>query len=878
MSQQFLYEKLDVLKETNNLKDIPFFVESSLSLHIVLRDYQKEAFKYFFTYFENENFRKNKQVHTLFHMATGSGKTVIMAGLILYLYMKGYRNFVFFVNQTNILEKTKDNFLNALSKKYLFANDLSYAGESIKVNSVSNFSHVSQNSSDINICFITTQKLHLDLTFPSENSLTYEEFENNNIVFISDESHHVNSSTKRKKKQELEDEKSWEYSVMRAFNANKDNIMLEFTATCNIKDENVLNKYIDKMIYNYPLKEFRRSGYTKDFYNFSTNSTFWQRSLMAIIMSEYRKYLFADAGINVKPVVLFKSKTIKDSESFYNEFFERLKSLSFDDINFLYTTGIDSLKKALDFFRGKDENFIFLINSLQDSFDIENSIIINGSTDATLEKQLLVNSLEDADNNIRFLFTVDMLNEGWDVLNLFDIVRLYDSRQGGHSKISPYTIKEAQLIGRGARYCPFQFDNSQERFKRKYDYDVTNKYRILETMYFHSKNDSRYISELNQALVANGMADEKKEVIKYTLKDSFTESDIYKKGVVFSNKRIFKTRENVKEMEGSYKHKVYIYSIADSHGKTSNLFAKKLSSRDESLKKKIFKFSEIPYNILRGAMECYRELRFNVLKEKYPHLSSVREFLTSEKYLGNNSLELRYSYEYTSHDIFKGLVQAFLDISAYVLNLKPEFVGSYEFYPHKIKDVIRDKSISISHKSENGGYGCSQTYSDNENYRINLSIAKWYSYDDNFGTNEEKCFVKFFNDEIRPKLEKKNLNFFLVRNERIPELAIYSFDDGRRFEPDFLLFVDKKNISSNDENHQIYFEPKGEFLNNEDDDKWKEKFLLEMEEKSIICHNTLTANKDYKIIGLPFFNSGGKKGTETFEKFVEAVNKMIKTL
>lgn len=38
------------------------------------------------------------------------------------------------------------------------------------------------------------------------------------------------------------------------------------------------------------------------------------------------------------------------------------------------------------------------------------------------------------------------------MLNLFDIVRLYDTRQGSGKigKIGTYTIKEAQLIGRGA--------------------------------------------------------------------------------------------------------------------------------------------------------------------------------------------------------------------------------------------------------------------------------------------------------------------------------------------------------------------------------------------------------------------------------------------
>ena len=53
-------------------------------------------------------------------MATGSGKTLVMAGLIIYLYEQGYRNFLFFVNSTNIIEKTRDNFFNTTSSKYLF--------------------------------------------------------------------------------------------------------------------------------------------------------------------------------------------------------------------------------------------------------------------------------------------------------------------------------------------------------------------------------------------------------------------------------------------------------------------------------------------------------------------------------------------------------------------------------------------------------------------------------------------------------------------------------------------------------------------------------------------------------------------------------------
>jgi type III restriction enzyme len=75
MEQRFLYEKLNVVKELGQLKDIPEIIEKGLAPHIHLREYQEEAFRYFITYFEEENLRKNKQIHNLFHMATGSGKT-----------------------------------------------------------------------------------------------------------------------------------------------------------------------------------------------------------------------------------------------------------------------------------------------------------------------------------------------------------------------------------------------------------------------------------------------------------------------------------------------------------------------------------------------------------------------------------------------------------------------------------------------------------------------------------------------------------------------------------------------------------------------------------------------------------------------------------
>ena len=102
MADKYLYEEYDVLSKRIS-KEIPDYLKYNIDPLFELRPYQIEAFARFFDYLEVYE-DKEWPIHLLFNVATGSGKTLIMAGLILYLYDKGYRNFFFFVNSTNIIK------------------------------------------------------------------------------------------------------------------------------------------------------------------------------------------------------------------------------------------------------------------------------------------------------------------------------------------------------------------------------------------------------------------------------------------------------------------------------------------------------------------------------------------------------------------------------------------------------------------------------------------------------------------------------------------------------------------------------------------------------------------------------------------------------
>lgn len=113
------------------------------------------------------------------------------------------------------------------------------------------------------------------------------------------------------------------------------------------------------------------------------------------------------------------------------------------------------------------------------------------------------------------------------------------------------------------------------------------------------------------------------------------------------------------------------------------------------------------------------------------------------------------------------------------------------------------------------------------------------------------------------------MKYYVVRNERIPELAIYSFEHGERFEPDFLLFI----VNDNSEKvimHQVYAEPKGSNLLKED--KWKEDFMQQLIDDAT-TNPLFNYGNEYKIIGLPFYNEEYKKS-----EFEEAVNDWLETL
>ncbi len=890
MSNLFTYQRLsqeyDVLYKRGVIKkEIPKYIEDNLNPRFKLRSYQIEAIARFIYYMEEDPNRK-KPTQLLFNMATGSGKTLLMAANILYLYNKGYRNFLFFVHLDNIIEKTRDNFLNPLFPKYLFNERIKFEDKEVAIREVSNFDEA--NEEDINIIFTTIHGLHSQLNIFRENSITFEDFKDKKIVLISDEAHHINAWTKNKKLKRKEEKakNTWEYTIMQILNSNPGNIMLEYTATIDIDNPAIYEKYKDKIIFEYDLKQFRIDGYSKEVKVLQADLENWERMLQAVILSQHRRKIAEKYGIRLKPVILFKSKKIKHSnrEKKGGEWRDKVKNKLFDKYDYpqkdwgsmenfeLFREKIDNLTEAdiekikssvkgavldkvFDYFEKERITIDNFIIELKEDFSEEKCILLD-SDNISKDKQIKLNTLEDENNEIRAIFAVKMLDEGWDVLNLFDIVRLYDTRDGRWTRDGRYipgntTIAERQLIGRGARYYPFKLNEDDDFFKRKFDNWLDHDLKIIEELYYHSKHNPRYIQELTTALKEYGIMPYEEKEIVLKVKPTIKETEFWKKGFLFVNKRVEADRSGIKTVDDIGIEKTYKYKLPTGFIK-EDVILKEGETNSKSLETttKIFQLGDFGHAILRKAMAKLDFYRFNNLNKYFPSLTSSNEFISSLK---NITVDITSSREkldkLTPEDKLKVCINVFTQLEDEILNEYVEYKGTEIFKPIEIEIIVRDKQLKIN-VGDYGDqeYGVPMSNPKHPDLQLNLVDKDWYVYDENYGTYEEKSFVKFI-DGVIEDLREEYREVYLLRNAKL--FKIYRFSDGKAMEPDFVLFLKKEN-SDEIEQYQLFIEPKGEHLIKTD--QWKGDFLKEIEKKYQIEPRLFGENKKYKLIGFPFYN------------------------
>ncbi len=819
---------------SNGEIELPTHITSNLKKE--LRDYQKKAIR---NYLEKRQSNPT-QKHFMFEMATGSGKTLVMAGLILECCKQGYQNFIFFVNSTSILEKTKLNFTDSASSKYLFSENININDENTEIKSINNLNE--SHNGAINIYFSTIQGLFSLFTKAKENAITLEDLKDQKLVFLADEAHHLNTETKKKlNDSEASEKRNWESVVKLALEQNEDNLLLEFSATIP-NEKSVEEKYKNLKVATYTLKEFSEDKFCKNIYSLSyENKELETRFLGACVSSLYKELLAQHHNIeNFKPCILFKSERIEDSkenQERFNAFLENLSPLDLE--NFFNDSRNAFFKDAKNFF-DKQKYTPNLAAFLQTKF--KKSTQINTNNEKELEKgMLLLNSLEDRDNPKRVIFSVDKLNEGWDVLNLFDIVRLKNKAS------QKDTIKDAQLIGRGARYYPFSYNDFKpshiEFYQRKFDF--SNPLSTLERLDYHAVYDSEFIAKLNNELQDLGLGFvNEKQTIPLTPTKRF--KCYYASNTKDKKKNLF--NKDYTDSVGVKLQSLHVPLFA------FNVREKKVDFKEENKGDRTYyiphTLNKIPINYFLKALNL-KNLDFKTLKKAFKKHAFNNKVGFIERYISHLKINFHKDQKFDDNKIL-------LKLAVYIIeNLKDTLLkeqDKYEVSALELKEFeTHNKSLSASE------------------WEKGIPFYEWLLFKDmrKLDSDLERKFLVFINDH-KEVLDKKFKEWCVLRNDHFAELKVFcNIEDSpyyaQGFEPDFILFA--QTHSDEFLGFTCYMEAKGEHL--EPSNAWKEEFLEMLENAALKSHN-----KKLHLKGLPFFKLHNNKAVN--DEFATAFNQIFK--
>ncbi|WP_100982751.1 DEAD/DEAH box helicase family protein [Helicobacter pylori] len=818
---------------SNGEIELPTHITSNLKKE--LRDYQKQAIH---NYLEKRQFNPF-QKHFMFEMATGSGKTLVMAGLILECYKQGYQNFIFFVNSTSILEKTKLNFTDSVSSKYLFSETIHINDENTEIKSINNLNE--SHNGAINIYFSTIQGLFSLFTKSKENAITLEDLKDQKLVFLADEAHHLNTETKKKlNDSEASEKRNWESVVKLALEQNKDNLLLEFSATIP-NEKSVEEKYKNLKVVTYTLKEFSEDKFCKNIYSLSyENKELETRFLGACVSSLYKELLAQHHNIeNFKPCILFKSEGIEDSkenQERFNAFLENLSPLDLE--NFFHYSRNAFFKDAKNFF-DKQKYTANLVAFLQTKF--KKSTQINTNNEKELEKgMLLLNSLEDRDNPKRVVFSVDKLNEGWDVLNLFDIVRLKNKAS------QKDTTKDAQLIGRGARYYPFSYNDFKpsriEFYQRKFDF--SNPLSTLERLDYHATYNSEFIAKLKKELQDLGLGFvNEKQTIPLTPTKRF--KCYYASNTKDKNKNLFNKdyTDPVEAKLQSLHVPLFAFDVRE----------KKVDFKEENKGDKTYfkphTLNKIPINYFLKALNL-KNLDFKTLKKAFKKHAFNNKVGFIERYISSLKTNFHKNQKFDDN-------KTLLKLAVYIIeNLKDTLLkeqDKYEVSALELKEFeTHNKSLSASE------------------WEKDIPFYEWLLFKDmrKLDSGLERGFLDFINRH-KEVLDKKFKEWCVLRNDHFTELKVFCNIENspyyaQGFEPDFILFA--QTHSDEFLGFTCYMEAKGEHL--EPSNAWKKEFLETLENAALKSHN-----KKLDLKGLPFFTL---KNSVVNSEFATAFDQIFK--
>lgn len=355
-----------------------------------------------------------------FSLATGVGKTRLMGALLTYLYLeKRIRNFLIIAPNNTILEKLEKDFSDVNHPKYVFQGILEFKNKKPVIITGDNFERGvgvkqdGQGDEQVYINIFSIAKIHTKdrrIKQPSDYIAEKSYFDYlrslKDLVILMDEAHRYRAKAAMNTLQEL-----------------NPLLGMEFTATPQIEKSKTTTRF-KNIIYDYPLSQALKDEFLKEpavagRENFNPDNFASSQELDRIKIqdaisihemtkSKLKEYTTLKRVEPVKPLMLIVAQDTKHADA------------------------LQEMIKENTFFNGRYKDKVLVVHSE-----------LKTEAEEKMVRNLL--QVESYSNPIEIVIHVNMLREGWDIMNLFTMVPL----RRANSK----TLIE-QNLGRGLR-LPF---------------------------------------------------------------------------------------------------------------------------------------------------------------------------------------------------------------------------------------------------------------------------------------------------------------------------------------------------------------------------------------------------------------------------------------
>lgn len=390
-----------------------------------------------------------------------------------------------------------------------------------------------------------------------------------------------------------------------------------------------------------------------------------------------------------------------------------------------------------------------------------------------------------------------------------------------------------------------------------------------------------FLNNLQEQLLGEGIVSEGVAKKTIRLKDKFLQSETYQKGFVLVNQQEYRSKNKDSEIEATFNREI----IARSY----QVYSRTLTDKENNQNQASFMHKDIKItseyfseHLIRKALILAENnfFRLNNLKKHIIGIQSIDEML--DNYLPK--YKVRYTYikgkditELESQEKLQLLVNSILpEVRKSIDKNMPLITGSNIFKPKSLSSVFQKEKniylVAYPTIDDNTGEKIyiapderakAQSNHDNQDLNFDVVNADWYAYSENYGTSEEKRFVKYIAtqiDELKNKYQGAEI--YLIRNEL--DYYLFDIESGRRFSPDYMMIIN--DIKNQSLYYQCLFEPKGGYLLQKDE--WKEKMLISLNDDSEIVFDIddfdgqdylkEIKNKGYqeiKCLGFKFYNS-----------------------